>query len=368
MSQTQVTVPFRNGYNFGVGVDLLSGEPRNQSVNSDVINSNSEGNRGSGIVIQRIRTTKGLEEILGIDAQASLGTALFAGNSARFDFVKDCRVESSSLFMAIAARVSLKVLSIDAPSLRKEASAVVDRPDIFDQRFGNVFVRTIERGGLFVTVMRIETSSSEDSFNISSELEGDFGELSTDSESKLSNKFAKIARDPRFNMSFQTYREGGPVDLATSLDASEVLANANLFLHSFATNADAMAVPNLVTLAPITIADGPQSPISVDLENAQNVLRFCATRRSLFLDQLNLLQQFAERVSRYDFSNGANPREIATAAANTQADLDLIGRCARAAINSPSRAKFPTDFAVAIGETFPTATVPAILPVVRPRP
>src|SRR5438045_9767023 len=108
MTQMQFDVPVRDGYNFGVGADLLSGEPRNQSVSSDVINTVSGGNQGSGIVVQRIRRTQELEELLGIDAEASFGSASFAGSSARFNFAKACKVESSSLFMAITARVELK--------------------------------------------------------------------------------------------------------------------------------------------------------------------------------------------------------------------------------------------------------------------
>jgi hypothetical protein len=123
-----------------------------------------------------------------------------------------------------------------------------------------------------------------------------------------------------------------------------------------------------MTLAPISIATGPLPPNESELTHAQDVMRFCATRRSVLLDQLNLLQLFVDRPSRYDFSNGANAREIATAAANTQTDLDLVGRCASAAINSPSTAKFPKDFAAANKEMFPTATMPDILPVAKPRP
>jgi hypothetical protein len=96
-------------------------------------------------------------------------------------------------------------------------------------------------------------------------------------------------------------------------------------------------------------------------------MRFCATRRSVLLDQLNLLQLIVDRPSRYDFSNGADLKEIATAAANTESDLDLIASCASAAIDSPSGAKLPKDFAVANGKLFPSAIMPAILPVGKPR-
>jgi hypothetical protein len=74
-----------------------------------------------------------------------------------------------------------------------------------------------------------------------------------------------------------------------------------------------------------------------------------------------------DRPSRYDFSNGADLKEISTAAANTESDLDLVASCASAAIDSPSGAKFPKDFAVANGKLFPAAIMPRILPVGKPR-
>jgi hypothetical protein len=54
--QTQVTVPVRDGYNFGVGADLLSGAPMNKPVNNDVINSIAgAGGATVNFVVQRIQ-------------------------------------------------------------------------------------------------------------------------------------------------------------------------------------------------------------------------------------------------------------------------------------------------------------------------
>jgi hypothetical protein len=109
-------------------------------------------------------------------------------------------------------------------------------------------------------------------------------------------------------------------------------------------------------------------PNESDLAHAQDVMRFCATRRSVLLDQLNLLQLIVDHPARYDFSNGANAKEIAAAAVDTQTDLDLVASCASAAINSPSGAKFPKDFADDNKTIFPAATMPAILPLGKARP
>ena len=317
-------------------------------------------------VVQRIQTTHDLEQALGIDAEASYGSPSFgAGVSARFDFAKNAKIQSSSLFMTVTATVKLAVLSINAPSLTPAAASVVDRPDIFAQRFGNVFVRSMERGGIFIGVLRVDTSSSDESESIDSELKGSYGLFSADAKVK----FSQVEKQFSSDVFVQMYHEGGPVGLAISdpTNPLELLNNANLFLNSFATNPDASAIPYNVTLAPITIATGPLPPNEIDIGHAQDVMRFCASRRSVLLDQLNLLQLIVDRPSRYDFSNGSDLKVIAAAAANTQTDLDLIASCASAAIDSPADAKMPKDFAAARSQVFPSAVMPEIMPVGKPR-
>src|SRR5436305_2054103 len=115
--QTQVTVPVRAGYDFGVGADLLSGAPMNKSVSSDQISSiDHAGGSTVGFIVQRCQTTHELETALNIDAEASYGSASFgAGISDRFEFAKNAKIQSSSLFMMIISVVKLKTLSINAP-------------------------------------------------------------------------------------------------------------------------------------------------------------------------------------------------------------------------------------------------------------
>ena len=368
MPQMQLDVPVRDGYNFGVGADLLSGAAMNKPVSNDLINSIDHAEGATvNMIVQRIQSTHELEQALGISAEASYGSPSFgAGISGRFDFAKSAKVQSSSLFMTVTATVKLKVLSIDAPFLTPEAAKLVDNPAIFAQRFGNVFVRSMQRGGILIGVLRIDTSSSEESENISAELKGSYGLFS--SQAKL--KFSEVEKKFSSDVFVQMYHEGGPVNLGIKdpTNPLELLTNADLFLNSFAVNPDSSAVPYLVTLAPITIANGPLPPNGEDLSHAQDVMRFCAQRRSTLLDQLNLLQLIVDAPSRYDFSNGSNLKEIAAAAANTQSDLDLISSCASTAINSPKGALFPKDFAATKGETFPFAVMPELFPIGKPRP
>ena len=366
--QTNLDVPVRGGYNFGVGVDLLSGAAMNQPVSNAVINSISHAEGATvKLTVQRVQTTHDLEQALGISAEASYGSPTFgAGISGRFDFVKSAKVQSNSLFMTVTVTVKLKTLSIDAPFLVPEAAKLVDNPPVFAQRFGNAFIRTMERGGIYIGVLRIDTSSSEESESISAELKGAYGLFSADAKTKFSSVEKQFSSD----IFVQMYHEGGPVNLTIKdpTNPLELLTNADLFLNSFLVDPDKHAVPYLVSLAPITIATGPLPLNEKDLEHAQDVMRFCAERRSILLDQLNLLQLIVDSPFRYDFSNGSSLAEIAAAAADTQSDLNLIAKCASAAINSPSGALFPTPFATAKGTTFPSAVMPGLLPIGKPRP
>src|SRR4051795_7925528 len=101
--QTQLTVPVRVGYDFGIGADILSGAPMNKAVSSDEIDSilHAEGSTVQ-FIVQRCQTTHELEQALNIDAEASYGSASFgAGISDRFTFVKNSKIQASSLFMTI---------------------------------------------------------------------------------------------------------------------------------------------------------------------------------------------------------------------------------------------------------------------------
>ena len=275
-------------------------------------------------------------------------------------------MQSSSLFLSVTARIELGFLSIDDPALSDDAAALVDRPDVFAARYGNMFVRGVARGGLFVGVLRVDTGSSEESQTIAGELEGAYGLFSAEA----STKFEEIQKRYRNEVFVQMYHEGGPPDLQITdpADPLQLLQNANRFLQSFAATPDEVARPYAVTLAPITIARGPLPLNATDIQHAQDVLVFCAKRRSALVDQLNLLEFVVDNESRFDFTNGASIDAIRKAARDVQFDLDLIASCASAAINNPGEAKMPADFAEASGTPFTNVGLPSPMPASTMRP
>jgi hypothetical protein len=357
----QIRVPWTPGYDIGVGADLASGSPMNSSVKPEATPVDQAGGSTIDIQIQRINSTEELERALAVDVEASYGSASFgSGASARFSFAKNSKVQSSSLFMTVTATVQLEFLSIDTPHLTDAAGAVIQNPGLFEQRYGNMFVRGLGRGGLFVGVLRIDTGSSEESMNIAAELEGSYALFSA----KASEKLSEVQKAHKNEVFVRQYQEGGPKDLRITdpADPFQLLENANKFLESF--NVDKpeelakVAVPYFVTLAPTTIAEGPPPPNPGEIQKAQDVLIYCARKRSALLDGLNLLEYISENPSKFTFTAPTTLETVRQAALSFQEELSLIADCAIAAINDRSSAKRPPKFAEERGQTYPTATMP----------
>jgi len=363
MAIHQITVPYLRGYDFGIGADLASGSPMGKVVDGAATPVQQAVGGTVNFQVQRVHSTSELEQALGVDVDASYGCAAFgAGVSARFSFAKNSKIQSSSLFMSVIAQVNLAFLSIDDPALTADAAPLVDKTDIFTSRFGNMFVRGIIRGGLFVGVLRVDTASAEESEQISGSLKGSYGAFSAEAETK----FEDIAKRYHSEIFVQMYHEGGPADLQITDPAKplQLLENANKFLQSFQASPDQVAVPYGVTLAPVTIARGPLPLNAAETEHAQDVIVFCARRRSVLLDQLNLLEYVTDNSGKYDWS-GVDPADVRAAAQATQSDLDLIARCASRAMNSPRTAVMPADLAAEEGTSFGQAALPDPMPVLK---
>lgn len=311
--------------------------------------------------VRQIQDTEDLETALGIDVEASYGCGAFGGGAtARFNYAKSTKVQSNSLFMMVTASVELAFESIDAPVLTSGAKEIVDRTDVFEQRYGDMFVRGVARGGIYVGTLQIITNSTKESIDVAAHLEGTYGLFALDA----SAKFKEVQQEFHGRTFVDMYHEGGPVNMKINsfTDPMELLRNANEFLESFQKTPEEVARPYFVTLAPIAIAEGSVPPNAAEIQRAQDVLVYCAKRRSALLDIMNLADYILDHAEMYEAEVGVFDELRATAAA-AQKDLDLLADCASVAMNDRTSAKLPTPFAEERGETFPLTKLPEKMPV-----
>jgi hypothetical protein len=336
-------VPYSDGYDYGMGADLLTGGPMAKMVKGAHSTVEDAGGATFEIHVRQIHTTSELERALGVGADASYGAASFGvGVSARFRFARESKIQTSSLFMVVTVEVRLAFESIDEPELTQDALALAADRDAFRARYGNSFVRGIARGGLFVGVLRLDTATDEESRRLAAELKGSYGLFSAEAKAK----FEALTSKTDTQVSVAMYHEGGPANLQiTSLkDPLEVLRNANRFVESFDDKdlAAKIAVPYFALLAPAEIAGGPQD--RGEINRALTVLRDCAEQRSAKLDQRNLLEYVFQNQTRYDIDSN-DPPKLEQMIGKVEDDLQLLDHCARNAIENPGSAVGPHDFA-----------------------
>jgi hypothetical protein len=355
----EMKLPHHETYKFGLGIDRVSGIAMNLVVEPTQTDPERAPGAQQSFKVSRVSSTEDLQQSLGIDIKASYGAASFgAGVSAQFSFATSSSVHKASLFLTITATIHFADESIGEVKLTQEAGSMIDNPQRFADRYGDMFLRARKRGGLFVGLLHVETFDETDASDIEGELQGSYGLFSADAKMK----FQSVMTKHNASVYCTVYAEGGPaIQIKDPTDPDGLLEQANTWMREMHDHPDENAVPYEWTAAPVTIAEGPLAPNSADLEHAQDVLQFCAQQRAELLDQLNLLNWWARHEDKYDWTDADPPEVIVKKAGLTQEDLDLISDCASHAIDHPGAAKMPADFA-------PTATPPTTYPQSLPLP
>ncbi|MEH7180938.1 PASTA domain-containing protein [Neobacillus vireti] len=356
----EIRVPDRETYDFGMGVHRLSGSAMSKVVEGEVSGVPQAQGDIQTFQVSRIKNNSELQQQLGIDVDLSYGCASFgAGVEARVNFMKESKIQSSSLFMTIKANITYESLSIDEPVLTETAGRWMDRPDIFVQRYGDMFVRACKRGGLFIGVLHVQTNSENTASDIELKLKGTYGLFSAE----VKGKWKEVLNTYNVSTSYYIHAEGGPIiQVQDPTDPEELLTLANFWLKEMKEKPNENARVIQWTLSPITIAEGPLPPNSLDIEHAQDVLKHCVRKRAELLDQLNLLDWIVSHPGRFDWTNSVSTEEVQEAYNNTQYDLETISDCASEATDHPQDAKMPGPYAAAKGEVYPKAIVPSPLP------
>lgn len=363
MATESIVLPHVNTFDFGVGIERLSGTARNLVVEPTPSPPMLAPGTRQSFAISRIVSTRDLQESLGIDIEASYGCASFgAGVSARFKFAQESKVHESSLFMTVTATVHFADLSIDNPQLTGPASDVADN-QVFKSRYGDMFCRAMKRGGLFVGLLRIETKKSSQVDDLAAELKGSYGLFSASAKVDFRKSMEKF--DASSYCSLHT--EGGPsIEIKDPTDPMELLEGANTWKNAMYTDPDKYAVPYEWTMSATTIAEGPLPPDAAQIQHCQDVLQFCARERTTLLDQLNQLTWTYQNRGRFDWSESAPAEAFQASARQTQTDLDMVASCASFAMSSPTDAVFPASYAEQNGGVYPSATVPDPFPREKP--
>jgi hypothetical protein len=214
-----------------------------------------------------------------------------------------------------------------------------------------MFVRGIERGGLYLAVLQVDTVSSEESESIAASLKGSY--LTFSAQAQMN--FQETMKNKNFKMYLYVYHEGGPPNVIPENAVSPVdLFNSfKKWLGAFENNPDKYAVPFSAVLSPITLANGPTPANQEQMQHAVDVLKICSKERYRILDSMNLLEYIISNATRYNFVSPTTKETIVKAYADFQADLDLVSATASLAINNMAQAMTPAQYATKMSQSYP---------------
>ncbi len=359
----QVKVPYREGFEYGMGVQRARANPLGKGVEGEITKVHDAGGGAGTFTLSQVKTTEEVETHLGISAEASGGVGLFSFD-ARFNFCKDCKVQSSSIVLILSASEKQGFCQIDEPLLTSDAAALTEKGklQLFSERYGDCFVRGMHTGGQFFGVIRIDTQSEESRQRISASLSGSYGTFS----GKASVDMTEQCKKEKASIYTNYYYEGGRVTKRPMTPAELLEAHAE-----WAATVISMPTPYQVTLCPYVIARGPEPPNAIDLEHQQDVLVRCARLRSKTIDKMNAIEYILSTEHAVEFDATVNASDLQNFQTLLARDLDIIKKAASYAMDNPKDALEPemyarqvkglTDYSLAVIPALPRHIGPEVI-------
>ncbi len=322
------TVPYINGYDYGVGVDTPSGDVRDVAVTGD-----KSGIEGGSIVtfdMTQVSTVSELNDVLGISASASGGVGLFSG-SARFKFSKERQVNDSSVFLVVMVQVINPFQQIKAPGITKPASDLLGdgQTQKFQDEFGDMFVRGLVTGGMFFGVIEVQTHHSDEKNTVSAALKASYAAFSADGS--FDDTFHQTLEKRQTTV--RCHIEGGKnTPLPTQVDTMIT------FAANWPDTVKNNAVPYSAVLDAYSILPVPAEPNFIDLQHQTDVLVQCSLLRDQDLQVLNNINYI---VSHPDQFIDPEKFPLGQIRNDLDADLNTIAAAASHALNHPKEAALP---------------------------
>jgi len=333
MALRQITVPIINGYDLGVGVDYATGDSRGLAVMQNATTTTGSDGASGTLRVQRITSTSDLLEQFGVHAEASYGAFFGPNVSARFDLGRRASVNTFQLFMAVTGQLELATLSIDDPQLTPQAAQLLGSdPKLFEDRYGDMFVRALSRGGFIYAFMRIDTKSESEAEDVAGAVSGSYGLFGGEADAAFRKQLSRYTGQ----MAIDLRHEGGPVNtsVANKTDPLDLYQTVATWFNALQ-NDQSLAVAYDATLSPLSIAGGGIPPNSAELQSLSDLLINASRLRNTALDGAGQMNHILDRPAEFIDLNAQRIADVRQNLTNYLNDIQIIGATASRAINDP---------------------------------
>lgn len=271
MADQSTNVPYANGMNYGMGVNLLNGAIPGKAIDAGEISGPTQA--GGQTVTYNLALVKSFEDLynsLGISVEASGHYGLFSA-SGKFSYAKESNFNSQATFLLARCVVQNAFTQAENAQVKPEAAELLRQGDVnkFKERYGDGFVRGMQTGGEFFAVISITSSTQEEQESLAASLQAKYGGFftSVDVSAKLDdNTKSKISRS---ELKVSTFQRGGTGDeLSLTSDIESVMAR----LKAFPSHVEKNPVPYEVQVASYNTLALPDGPNPIDIQAQKDAL------------------------------------------------------------------------------------------------
>lgn len=328
-------IPFQEGMKTGFGYDLVSGTPLTSPAVQGTISS-IQGAGGQLVESHLVRITDldTLHQSLGVNVDAG-GSYFGASADVKVNYAKECSVSKFSTHVLVGVTVVDAFENFDAPVLSPDANTLLanNNPTRFRQRFGDVFIDGLRKGGEYFATFEIKSTDESVREDIAVHVEAAFN--SPTAAAHLDTDISKSTASTSSHCEVRVHVfQNGSID-HTDQSLEEILKKA----HDFPpTVAGSLAAPFAVSLADYTTLQLPNDQFNfLDIQNQRDVLAEHAKKRFAFLTLLNDISYIRQHPE--DFI-GADPDKLGAQLAKVTDDINVMEREASACLRNPGACNF----------------------------
>ncbi|MDN5284229.1 MAG: hypothetical protein JWR38_503 [Mucilaginibacter sp.] len=268
---SSTNIPWSPGMNYGLGVNLLNGAVAGKAVMPGTIKGPTEAEGATtSYDLTLIKDFEDLYRSLDISVDAGGQYGLFSA-SGKFKYAQESKFNTQATFLLARCVVQNAFTQTEDAQLNPDGSGLITqgKTDLFQQRYGDGFVRGIQAGGEFFAVISITSSSQEDQESVAISLQAKYGGLFASGYVNSgidTNTKTKIAKS---ELRISTYQKGGKgADGSLAIDIEEVIAR----LKAFPEQVNENPVPYSVQVASYNTLPLPQGPNFIDIQAQKDAL------------------------------------------------------------------------------------------------
>ena len=280
-----VNIPWAAGMNYGMGVNLLTGDIAGKAVEPGEITAptKADGQTVSYDLIQ-INSMEELYSSLDMSIEASGRYGLFNA-SAKAKYANQSKFNSQATFLLARCVVMNAFTQVEDAQIREEAANILSEDQTFHNRYGDGYVRGMQTGGEFFVTISITSSTKEEQQSIAANLKATYGTKfgpRGEGEAGLNQETqSKIARSELRVSTYQRGGKGADQSLVETVEAA--MERLRVFPEKVAEN----PVPYEVQVANYQTLALPEGQNPIDIENQKDALEEYARQQLKYVSLRN---------------------------------------------------------------------------------